>query len=228
MKSKNIKELKKKNTGDPDTTTAAILRAALELGEELGFEGLTVEGIAARSGIAKTTIYRRWANVGAIVMDAFLADVTRLAPIQVRSTARESFTASMLLLARAYRGRLGKILRPLLGRAQADENLREAVRTQWVEPRRQVAREIVLRGIQSGELRPGLDPDVVLDALYGPFYHRLLVPYNNGAISDRFIVALVDTVFGGLETGGAKSTGSIRSSGCLTKRSIAAAKQFRG
>ena len=205
MKSRNMKELKNKNTGDPDTTTAAILRAALELGEELGFEGLTVEGIATRSGIAKTTIYRRWANVGAIVMDAFLADVTRLAPIQVRSTARESFTASMLLLARAYRGRLGKILTPLLGRAQTDENLREAVRTRWVEPRRQVAREIVRRGIQSGELRPRLDPDVVLDALYGPFYHRLLVPYNDGAISDRFIDALVDTVFAGLEPGRAKA-----------------------
>ena len=68
----------------------------------------------------------------------------------------------------AYRGRLGKILRPLLGRAQADENLREAVRTRWVEPRRQVAREIVRHAMQSGELRAGLDPDVVLDALYGP------------------------------------------------------------
>ena len=75
--------------------TQAILRAALELGEELGFDGLTIEGIAARTGIAKTTIYRRWPNVGAIVMDAFLADVTRLAPIQTRATARESFTASM-------------------------------------------------------------------------------------------------------------------------------------
>src|SRR6195256_901894 len=205
MKTKNIKELKNKNSGDPDTTTAAILRAALELGGELGFDGLTIEGIAARSGIAKTTIYRRWRNVGAIVMDAFLADTTRLAPIQTRATARESLTASMRLLGRAYRGRLGKILRPLLGKAQTDENLREAVRTRWVEPRRQVAREIVRRGIQSGELRPGLDPDVVLDALYGPFYHRLLVPYNNGAISDRFIDALVDTVFGGLEPGGAKA-----------------------
>jgi AcrR family transcriptional regulator len=186
-----------------ETTTAAILRAALELGEELGFEDLTVEGIAARSGIAKTTIYRRWPNVGAIVMDAFLADVTRLAPIQTRATARESFTASMRLLARAYRGRLGKLLRPLLGKAQADENLREAVRTRWVEPRRQVARDIVCRGVQSGELRAGLDPDVVLDALYGPFYHRLLVPYKNGVISDAFIDALVDTVFGGLERLGA-------------------------
>jgi hypothetical protein len=58
----------------------------------------------------------------------------------------------------------------LLGRAQADENLREAVRMRWVEPRRQVAREIVRHALQSGELRAGLDPD----ALYGPFYHRLL------------------------------------------------------
>jgi AcrR family transcriptional regulator len=187
------------------TTTAAILRAALELGEDLGFEDLTVESIAARSGIAKTTIYRRWPNVGAIVMDAFLADVTRLAPIQTRATARESFTASMRLLARAYRGRLGKLLRPLLGKAQADENLREAVRLRWVEPRRQVAREIVCRAVQSGELRAGLDPDVVLDALYGPFYHRLLVPYKNGIISDAFIDALVDTVFGGLERHGGEA-----------------------
>jgi len=78
-------------------------------------------------------------------MYACLVDVTRLAPIQTRATARESFTASMRLLGKAYRGRLGKILRPLLGRAQADENLREAVRTRWVEPRRQAAREAVRR-----------------------------------------------------------------------------------
>lgn len=113
--------------------------------------------------------------------------------------ARESFTASMRLLAKAYRGRLGKILRPLLGRAQTDEKLRDAVRKLWVGPRRQVAREIVVRGINSGELRAGLDPDVVLDALYGPFYHRLLVPYENAILSDAVITVLVDTVFVGLE-----------------------------
>jgi hypothetical protein len=55
------------------------------------------------------------------------------------------------------------------------------------------------RGIESAELRLGLDPDIVLDALYGPFYHRLLMPYENAAMSDAFIDALVDTVFGGLQ-----------------------------
>jgi hypothetical protein len=108
----------------------------------------------------------------------------------------------MKSLARAYRGQQGKIMQPLLGRAQVDERLREAVKTRWVEPRRQIAREIVRRGIANGELRPGLDPDVVLDALYGSIYHRLLVPYNDAAISDSYIDSVIDTVFGGLELKG--------------------------
>jgi AcrR family transcriptional regulator len=179
--------------------TASILSAALKLGEEVGFDALTIEGIADRTGVAKTTMYRRWPNVSALVMDAFLSEVTRAAPIREKATARESFAASMKLLARAYRGQQGKIMQPLLGRAQLDERLRDAVKTRWVEPRRQIAREIVRRGIASGELRPGLDPDVVLDALYGPIYHRLLVPYNDAPISDSYIDAVIDTVFGGLE-----------------------------
>ena len=105
----------------------------------------------------------------------------------------------MKLLARAYRGQQGRIMRPLLGRAQTDDRLLDAVKIRWVEPRRQIAREMVRRGIANGELRPGLDPDVVLDALYGPIYHRLLVPYVNSDIPDTYIDAVIETVFGGLE-----------------------------
>src|SRR5437773_1536062 len=177
----------------------AILRAALELADEVGFEALSVEGVAARAGVGKATVYRRWPNVWAVVMDAFLADVTRLAPIEEHATARASLRASMRSLARAYRGKTGKVLRPLLGRAQMDEELRAAVRARWVEPRRRIAREVLRRGIESGELRPGLDVDVVLDALYGPIYHRLLVPYDDAPLSDAFIDTLVDCVFAGLE-----------------------------
>jgi AcrR family transcriptional regulator len=182
-----------------DRATAAILRAALELADEVGFDKLSIEGIAARAGVAKTTIYRRWASVSAIVMDAFLADVNRIAPLQERPTARESFLASMRLLARAYRSPQARVLRSLIGRAQLEPALLEAVRKRWVEPRRQIARAIVRRGMETGELRGGLDPDVVLDALYGPIYHRLLVPYDNGALSDAYIETLVETVFAGLE-----------------------------
>ena len=183
--------------------TEAILKAALELGEELGFDGLTVEGIAARAGVGKTTIYRRWSNAWAIVADAFLADANRISPVEQRGTARESFAVSMKLVAKSFRGRLGKILRPLIGRAQVDPALRLALGEQWLAARRAMSREIVRKGIASGELRAGLDPDTVLDALYGPLYHRLLLPYEGNAIrlSDEYIDGLVDTVFGGLERG---------------------------
>jgi AcrR family transcriptional regulator len=180
-------------------TTALILQAALDLGEKTGFGSLTMEGIAAHAGVAKTTIYRRWPSVWGIVMDAFLAEITKVAPLQRRSTARASFKASMRLLAKSYRGRQGKILHLLLGQAQLDEKLRREVTTRWVIPRREVALEFVRNGIETGELRRDLDPDIVLDALYGPLYHRLLVPYDDGPISDAYIDSLVDTVFRGLE-----------------------------
>ena len=181
--------------------TEAILRAALELGAEQGFDGLTIEGIAARAGVGKTTIYRRWPSVWAIVVEAVLADVTQISPVLERATARESFTVSMKLVAKAFRGKNGKLLRPLIGRAQFDDSLRAAISDSWLNERRKLSRELVLRGIESGELRAGLDPDTVLDALYGPLYHRLLLPYDGTEVrlSDAYIDALIDTVFGGIE-----------------------------
>jgi AcrR family transcriptional regulator len=182
-------------------TSQSILKAALELGMELGFDGLTVEGIAARAGVGKSTIYRRWPDAWSIVADAVFADATRIAPVLERATARESFRVSMHLVARCFRGHFGEILRPLIGRAQVDKTLRQALAEHWLSARREISRKIVRRGIASGELRAGLDPDIVLDALYGPLYHRLLLPYDGDAVrlSDAYIDALIDTVFGGLE-----------------------------
>ena len=181
-------------------TTAAILRAALELGAEVGFDALTGELLDERTGIAKTTIYRRWPNISTVVMDAFLAEVDHAAPIIELGTARESLTVSMKSLARLYRGPYGSTLRVLIGRAQIDGELRNAVVTRWVEPRRAVARSIIHRGMRSHEIRGGIDPDLILDALYGPIYHRLLVPYQDIELSDTYIETLVDTIFNGVAT----------------------------
>ncbi len=184
-----------------EKTTQSILKAALELGIELGFDGLTVEGVAARAGVGKSTIYRRWRDAWSIVVDAVFDDAARIAPVLQRATARESFQVSMRLIARSFRGHFGEILRPLIGRAQVDKTVRQALAERWISARREFSRKIVRRGIASGELRAGLEPDIVLDALYGPLYHRLLLPYDGDAVhlSDAYIDALIDTVFGGLE-----------------------------
>src|SRR5258706_4664194 len=138
MKGNETSEDQKKTAGRPRDarTTQSILKAALELGTELGFDGLTVEGVAARAGVGKSTIYRRWPDVWSIVADAVLADAARIAPVEERATARESFRVSMRLVARSFRGRLGEILRPLIGRAQIDKTLRRALAEHWLSARR--------------------------------------------------------------------------------------------
>ena len=179
--------------------TASILRATLELGEELGVDVLTVEKISARTGIAKTTIYRRWPNVSGMIVEAVLSKVTEDAPIVEKSNLRETFSTAMKLLVRLYRGPHGPTFRALIGRAQNDQSLRRAIETHWVEPRRKIAREILRRGMRSGELRSDLDPDVVLDALYGAIYHRFLLPYDKSVLSMEFVDALIAVVFGGID-----------------------------
>ena len=179
--------------------TASILRATLELGEELGFEVLTVEKISARTGVAKTTIYRRWPNVSAMIMEAFLLEVTEGAPIVEKANLRETFAVAMKRLVLVYQGPHGPTLRTLIGRAQNNESLRRAIETHWVEPRRKIVREMLRRGMRRGELRPDLDPDIILDALYGAIYHRFLVPYDNAVLSVEFVDALIAIVFSGID-----------------------------
>jgi AcrR family transcriptional regulator len=204
MKQIDMDPASKSPAGRPrDTrTTQNILKSAMKLGMELGFDALTVEGVAARAGVGKATIYRRWRNVWSIIADAVFADVARTAPLQQRATARESLQASMRLAARYFRGRRGQILRALIGRAQMDATLHKALIEQWLLARRQMSREFVRQGIASGELRTDLDPDIVLDALYGPLYHRLLLAYDSdgGDLSDKYVDALIDIVFSGLES----------------------------
>ena len=201
---KNDERPKGKATGGrprDELVTDRILTSALELAEEDGFDSLSVEGVAERAGVGKTTIYRRWPNVWAVVVDAVLAEVTRVSPVVERESARESLTASMKLVGKSFRGRHGLLFRPLIGRAQTDDTLRAAIDERWLSPRRELSRGIVRRGIERGELRPDLDPDMVIDALYGPLYHRLLLPYSGTEvrITDAYIDALVDAVFGGIQ-----------------------------
>lgn len=179
--------------------TGSILSAARELIDQHGLESLTAEAVAAHAGVAKTTVYRRWPNVWALVVDAFLEDVSAVAPITEGDTVRESFRTSMRSLIKAYRGPTGTLLRAVIGRAQVDDVLREEVRNRWVEPRRESARELVRRGMDDGELRSDLDIDVVLDTLYGPIYHRILVPYRDADLTEGFVDRIVDHVFTGIE-----------------------------
>lgn len=176
--------------------TDSILRAALELVEEVGFDGVTIDRISERTGASRASIYRRWSNVSAIIMDAFMAEAAPLIPFKPKENVAESFRATMKFAIKVFNGRHGKIFGGLIGRAQTDAQLREAVWSGWFKQRRDIAHEFIREAIKSGELRPDTDADILIDALYGAIYYRLLLPY--APLTDEYIDTIVDYIFNGV------------------------------
>jgi AcrR family transcriptional regulator len=165
----------------------AILEATFALLQEHGFDRLSIEGVAARAGTAKTTIYRWWSGKGVLAVETFLATAEPLIAFPDSDSAREDICRQMRSLAALYRGPAGRFVREMIGAAQHDVAMREAFLVGFLEPRRQQARAVFQRGVNAGEFRSDLDPDLAIDALYAPIYYRLLV--SGGDIDDTFVRA---------------------------------------
>lgn len=176
--------------------TDSILQAVLELVEEVGFDGVTIDRISERTGASRAAIYRRWSNVPAIIMDAFMAEAAPLIPFERQESIVESFRATMKFAIQVMDGRLGKILGALLGRAQTNPQLLEAVWTGWFKQRREIALGYIREAIRDGELRPDTDANALIDALYGAVFYRLLLGY--APLTDKYIDTIVDYVFSGV------------------------------
>src|SRR5258707_14834806 len=114
----------------------AILQSALTLLEEVGFAELTIEGIAARAGCGKTSIYRRWPNKASLVMDAFLVSTAPEIEFRGTGSVREDFCRQLRSVVRVLTSQRGRLIATLIGGAQGDPELKEAYRTRWQSKRR--------------------------------------------------------------------------------------------
>ncbi|WP_433723237.1 TetR/AcrR family transcriptional regulator [Nocardia sp. CA-129566] len=155
----------------------AVLRAAAELLEEQGFGKVTIEGVAARSGVAKSTIYRWWKSKATLVMDAQGAAVTARMPDPDTGSAERDLTVFLEALYGVVNYPLRvEALRGLMAQAQLDPDFAEPFRA-WVQTRRDVVVRILNRGVMRGELAADLDVEYATDLIFGPFWYRLLVAH---------------------------------------------------
>lgn len=173
-------------------THQAILDCANELLEDIGFSYMSIEGIAARAGVGKATIYRRWPNKASVVMDAFLAATAKEIAFPNTGSAREDIRRQMRSVVKVLNGPRGRTIATLIGVVQADNELAEAFRTRFVAVRRGEGKAVLQRGISNGEFRPDMDLESVLDCLYGPLYFRLLIGHEKP--STKYSDQLVDLV----------------------------------
>jgi AcrR family transcriptional regulator len=178
-------------------TRHAILRAANDVLAEKGMAGFTIEAVAARAGAGKTTIYRWWPSKGALAMAGFLSEIApKISYSHSRSTLAD-LTNQLRRVVSVYAGASGRVLAAIIAEGQRDPATITAFVDGYAKPRRAEAKKILLAGVERGELRPDIDLEVALDALYGPIYYRMLVPI--GPLNERWIKSLAAHVFDGLK-----------------------------
>ena len=192
-------------TADPATgrrrnnaSRDAILDATHALLEETGFDKLSLEGVAARAGVGKATIYRWWPSKGTLAMDSFLRAVAPTIAFPTTASARDDITTQIHKVAKAYRGKTGRIVREMIGLGQFDPETMRLFVEGYLQPRRLAAKSALQRGIDHGEFRGAIDLDIIVDALYAPIFHRLLTAHAE--IIASFIDAHVNRVLDSIST----------------------------
>jgi AcrR family transcriptional regulator len=174
----------------------AILETAFDLVLEVGFRGVSLELIAAKTGVGKTTIYRRWPNKAAVVMDAFTMRIGSGSQFPKADGISESIRLQMRAMAKSFRGSDGALVKALLAEAQFDPELAKAFRERWTLPRRELARSVIEEAIRQKEWRADVDPDDAIDLLYAPLYYRLQM--GTGPLSNSYVDGIFDRAMKGL------------------------------
>jgi len=176
----------------------AILEAAAQLLAERGLSGMSIEEVAARAGVGKATIYRRWTSRGALALDAFLAEFQGQQPLPDTGSLRGDLLAALRAWIRSVtRTSAGPILAGLIAEAQRDPELAIAWRERVVERLRGQHKIMLDRAVDRGEIAARTDYEVVLDLLFGAAYHRLL--HGHQPLTDKFARQVVDYVLAGIE-----------------------------
>ena len=178
----------------------AILAAALDLLASRGLAAMSIEEVAARAGVGKATIYRRWPSKGLLALDAFVASFQAEQPLPDTGTLRGDLTAALTAWVQLVtQTPMGPMLTGLIAEAQHDPSLRAAWRERVLEPLRGQHRIMLDRAIARGELPATVDQEVILDLFFGAAQHRLLLGHL--PLTDDFTRSLVDVILDGIGRG---------------------------
>ena len=181
--------------GRSEAARLAVLEASDDLLVERGFAGVTIEGIAARAGVAKQTIYRWWDSKSDILFDALIVDAAEFFTAPGHGDLGADLRDHLAQLAEFLTATdAGAVFRALAGQAQHDPAVAARFEAEFVGQQRDRDREPFRLAAQRGELPAGTDPgadvDTVIDRLVGPVYYRVLITRED--VTRPFTDALVD------------------------------------
>ena len=172
---------------------ATILKAAVKLLDERGYHAMTVDDIASVAGVGKQTIYRRWQSKAAVVLEALTARTAAEVTTPDTGSVQEDVRLLLRSAFRLLRGGRQKVVVTLMAEAQLNDDFADAFREHFIARRRKALTDLILRGIQRGEMEPGTDAEFMADMIYGPMWYRLL--NRHAPIDDNFADQLSAHVF---------------------------------
>ena len=174
----------------------AIIDAVLSMiSEGVAIESLSVESIAARAGVGKATIYRRWSSKEQLIIDA-VASLKLPLPEVAGESVREDLVMLLSAIARNAPHNYGKLMTCLLPQVARTAELHHWYQ-RMVEPRREAIRRVLRRGIDSGELRPEMDLETVVLVLAGPMIIQRTMRWNPALDTPDLAERVVDAVLAG-------------------------------
>jgi AcrR family transcriptional regulator len=174
----------------------AILEATLELIAERGVHEFRTEDVAARAGVGKGAIYRRYRSKDELVTAAVAALVSEEIAVPDTGATRADLLALMREAVALYRGSLaGRLMPDLVGAMARKPELARAVRDGFLAGRRAALTVVLRRGVERGDLRDDLDVELALDVLGGPLFYRLLI--TGGPIDEQLAEGVADLVLRG-------------------------------
>lgn len=169
----------------------AILRATFELTERYGYRGVSIEGIAAHSGVAKQTIYRRYRSKGEMILDALATFAVEALPVPDTGTLRGDLHVLMEATFHAQQRASGILNRALAAEALQDDEFAKLLWERLIVLRRDAVRDMVARARARGEVRHP-DDDFLIDLVFGPMWYRLL--FGRDVLDPAYALALADAV----------------------------------
>lgn len=180
---------------DPDVDDG-ILRAAADLAAERGFDGLTMDGVAKRAGVAKASVYRRFP----CKVDLIVAVCQAAAPLDEDPPDTGSLREDLIELMGSQsdninNSEVGAILPAMVAEAVVNEEVREALRAFSSDRRTRMA-EVLARGAERGELSADVDRELLVDQLVGAIIYRRL--FSTRPTDRTALAALVDQTIAGL------------------------------
>jgi len=171
-----------------------ILEAAAELLFADGMAAFNIEKVANRSGASKMTIYKWWPSKGALAFDSYFHKVSPDLAFADTGDIEADLRSQLHTFLRVICGSpAGRVIAELIGQAQSDPLLKAAFLQRYSSPRRALAVAAMEKAKERGQLSQTVDPETVVDQLWGACYNRLLVP--DQPLTHEFVDALVHNMF---------------------------------